>query len=386
MKTVYTNISPITNAYTNFNHIFYLKNKLKAKKVYLCIWDSFVLEDPRFYRKIDARKNKLHKLEENIRILEKLLKYCKIDYKIIYFSEAWDRLFKKTAFSMLFKKIVSKINFKDMIKGFDLTYIPFEDISVSKINYIIADYLIALHLNELFPELCENIPEIYLTSTRFKIFNNIIYSVLSENYGYLKFPELVLTENIPVIIHSKTGIIPSLEMNYDSIHKIVKNHFENRNDQKEILDFLKVLNCVIDNFEYKNKKVKLNSLFNILKNDKSLVIENLSLNLKNYFDKIKEILKTSKVEEKKKSLFITEEHEFERIRNLNPLKLRILKYCNGNNSSLDIARKTGLNFGTISSYFTQLKKQGLISNSKKPERKFQNIVLDFDSINFRSLK
>ena len=27
MKIIYTNISPTTNAYTNFNHIFYLKKQ-----------------------------------------------------------------------------------------------------------------------------------------------------------------------------------------------------------------------------------------------------------------------------------------------------------------------------------------------------------------------
>lgn len=381
MKTVFTNISPITNAYTNLNHIFFLKNKVKAKKVYLCIWDSFVLEDPRFYRNIGLRKNKLEKLKENINVLEKLLKYCNIDYKIINFSEAWDRLFKKTEFSMLFKKISSKINLGDIKEGFNIKYIPFEDISVSKINYIIVDYLIALHLHELFPELCENMPEIYVTSTRFKVFNNIIHSVLSEGYSYLKVPELVLTEDIPVIIHSKTGIIPSLEMTYDSIYKIAKDHF-NKIENKEILDFLKVLNCVLDKFEYRGKKVKLETLFDYLRRNKTLVVESLSLNLKNYFDKIKEILNEEKLEDKKKSLFVTEEHEFDKIRNLNPLKLRILKHCNGTNTSLDIARKTGLKLSTISSYFTQLKKKGLISSLRKPERVFQNIVLDFESVNF----
>ena len=47
MKIIYTNISPITNSYTNINHIFYLKNQ-KPQKVYLCVWDSFVFEHPVF--------------------------------------------------------------------------------------------------------------------------------------------------------------------------------------------------------------------------------------------------------------------------------------------------------------------------------------------------
>ena len=41
MKIIYTNLSPINNAYTNLNHIFYLA-KHKPQKLYLCIWDNFV--------------------------------------------------------------------------------------------------------------------------------------------------------------------------------------------------------------------------------------------------------------------------------------------------------------------------------------------------------
>ena len=70
MKAIYTNISPVNSAYTNLNHIFSLK-KHNPQKVYLCVWDNFVYEHPAFERDLDHTTNKVEKLQENVKILEK---------------------------------------------------------------------------------------------------------------------------------------------------------------------------------------------------------------------------------------------------------------------------------------------------------------------------
>ena len=95
MKIIYTNISPVTNTYTNINHIFYLA-KHKPQKVYLCVWDKFVFEHPVFEKSLGNTTNKIEKLRENVQTLEKLMSYLKIDYKIIFLSEAMNRLFKNS--------------------------------------------------------------------------------------------------------------------------------------------------------------------------------------------------------------------------------------------------------------------------------------------------
>ncbi|GAG31220.1 unnamed protein product, partial [marine sediment metagenome] len=165
---IYTNISPVTKAYTNINHIYYLK-KQNPKKVYLCVWDNFVFEHPVFEKGLDHTTNKVQKLQENIEILEKLMNHLNIDYKIIYLSEAMDRFLKNSEYSQILHKILSRFKIQDLEKGTEIDYIPFNQISFSKINYIIADYLIAMYLPELFPELCSTAPNHYLTSERFKV-------------------------------------------------------------------------------------------------------------------------------------------------------------------------------------------------------------------------
>jgi len=43
---------------------------------------------------------------------------------------------------------------------------------------------------------------------------------------------------------------------------------------------------------------------------------------------------------------------------------------------LDIARKTGLKLSTVSTYFSHLKDQGLITNERKPRRIIDNIIIN----------
>ncbi len=382
MRTVYTNISPITNAYTNINHFFYLKKHLNVDRIYLCIWDSFIFEDSRFDRFLDPKTNKFQKLEENVKFLEKILSHLGFDYRIIYLSEAWDRLFKKSNFSSIFQRISSKINMNDLKKGFDLLqYVPFGEITISKISYTIADFLIALNLHELFPEYAATSPDYYLVCERFKVFQKLILNTL-EGYGVLKFPEIVIVKDVPVIM-DKNGFIPSVDMNLDAISKILREYFENSDvKEKELLDFLNVLGSVLKNFDFQGGKISKMMLKNkLLSCDKGFISSCLALNLYNYFKQIKTITQKEQVKERSKSLFISEADEFNRyIKPLNWLKIKILQHCDGTNTSLDISKKTGLNFSTVSVYLGYLKAQKLITEDKRPRKAIQNIVINLEEL------
>ena len=134
MKIIYTNISPTTNAYTNFNHIFYLK-KQKPQKVYLCVWDLFVYESP--ILNSSTEKSKKEKLKTNVQMLEALMKHLNLNYKIIYLSEVWSRALRNQEVSKLYQSVLATIDLEKIRKGFTIKYIPFGDISLSRINYII---------------------------------------------------------------------------------------------------------------------------------------------------------------------------------------------------------------------------------------------------------
>ncbi len=382
MRTVYTNISPITNAYTNINHFFYLKKHFKVNRVYLCVWDSFIFEDKRFEKFLDPKTNKFQKLEENVKFLEKILSYLGFDYKVFYLSEAWDRLFKKSQFSNIFQRISSKINMDDLKKGFELLqYVPFGEITLSKVSYTIADFLIALNLHELFPEFAQTSPDYYLVCERFKVFQKTILDTLGS-YGFLKFPEIVIVKDIPVIMDKK-GFIPSIGMNLDEIARIFREYFEKTLiKEKELFDFLNVLNSILKSFDFQGAKVSKMELKNkLLSCDKEFVSSCLALNLYSYFKRIKTLTQKEEVKKRVGSLFISEAGEFNRyIKPLNWLKIKILQYCDGTSTSLDISKKTGLNFSTVSVYLRYLKNQRLITDDKRPRKAVQNIVINLEDI------
>ncbi|MEK6891114.1 MAG: hypothetical protein AABX03_03160, partial [Nanoarchaeota archaeon] len=298
MKIIYTNISPINNAYTNLNHIFYLK-KHNPQKVYVCVWDSFVYEHPLFEKSLDNTTNKEQKLKENVLILEKLMSSLKIDYKIIYLSEATNRLFRNSQYLLQFHGILSNIKVEELKMGFGLEYVPFGKISLSKLNYIIADCLIATYLPELFPEICSSAPNYYLTSERFKAFENNINTYLKTNFSKHIPPKRIFVKGVPVIMHPEKELIPSLEMSIDSISHIVKSHYTKKPDAREFSDLIEMLSSILGEFELKDKKikkVKLERMYNRLNYE--AFIEVISKNLYNYFIKIIEI--TSKIDIQKR--------------------------------------------------------------------------------------
>ena len=381
MKIIYTNISPITNAYTNINHIFYLK-KQKPQKVYICIWDNFVYEHPVFEKSLNTTTNKTEKLQENVKIIEKLLSYLKIDYKIIFLSEAMNRLFKNPTYLSEFQSILSQIRIEELKKGFALEYIPFDKISLSKINYIIADYLLATYLPELFPELCSSAPNNYLTSERFRAFHNKINQYLKTHFSKHIPPKTIFVKGVPVIIHPKKEIIPSLEMSVETIKKVTESHYLKLPQIKEFYDLIEVLSAVLHNYKFKNRKLKKGEVESIFKKLKYKdFIEFISENFYEYFAKIRNITSKIEIEKQKKTLFISNYHEFNAcLKPLNNIKFKILKNCNGNNSSLDISRKTGLNLSTVSTYLAHLRAKKLISSSRRPRRLIDSFVIDLEAI------
>ncbi len=379
MKIIYTNISPITNAYTNLNHIFHLK-KQNPQKVYLCVWDNFVFENPIYEKSINNKEKKSERLQENVRILEKLMTHLKIDYKIIYLSEAMNRLLRNPYRFSEFQTILANIKIENLSKGLEINYIPFNEISVSKINYIIADYLIATSLPELFPDLCSSQPTHYLTSERFRAFHSITNHCLKTGSSKYVFPKCLFVTGVPVIMHSDKKTIPSLEMSFESIKQIVRNHYKKMPQKKEIHDLSNVLFSVLSKLIFKDRKIGKREIEKIIeKMTYSDFIDFTSLNLYNYFHEINKITSKIKISNQKQSYFIKNYEEFNsKIKPLNSIKLEILKNCNGNNSSLDISRKTGLKLSTVSTYISHLKNQKIIDDAKKPRRLIDSFVIDLE--------
>jgi len=379
MKIIYTNISPTTNAYTNFNHIFYLK-KQKPQKVYFCIWDLFVYESP--ILNASTERSKKEKLKANVQMLEALMKHLNLNYKIIYLSEVWARALRNQEASKLYHSVLATIDLEKIRKGFSLEYIPFGDISLSRINYIILDYIAATYLAELFPEFCNGQPTHYLTSERFKVFRDDIDHLLKIQSRYSP-PTNIYVTGVPVIIHQKDRIIPSSEMSKDTIQRIVESHYKNKKpSEKEISELFDVLFSVLDTLEFENNKLTRDDAEKIISKLEHLeFIELIALNLYIYFDSLKKIIAKIAVSDEKRSKFIDTSNEFEKvIKPLNEIKLTILRLCDGKNSILEISKKSELKLSTVSTYVTQLRNSGLVSLEKKPKRTVEHLVLNLGGI------
>ena len=339
MKVIYTNISPTTNAYTNFNHIFYLK-KQKPQKVFLCVWDLFVYES--HLLNDVTEKSKKETLQANVRMIEALMKHLGLNYKIVYLSELWSRAFRNKEITDIYHKSLSIIDLEKIRTGFSLQYIPFGNISLSRINYIIMDYLAATFLPELLPESCNGQPTHYLTSERFKIFRDDIDHILKSKSKYYP-PKNIYVTGVPVIIHAKDDIIPSSEMSKDSIRRIVESHYEKKkSSEKEISELFNILFSVLDTIVIRDAKVGRKAAEELISEIESLeFIEIISENLYYYFDRLKKIVAKISVTEESKNKFIDSSKEFEKtIKPLNKIKLTILKYCDGKNSILEISKKS----------------------------------------------
>lgn len=379
MKILYTNLSPINNAYTNLNHLFHLK-KQNPQKLYLCVWDSFVYESSLF-EKGNANKSKNDKLQENIEKIEKILTYLKIEYKIIYLSEAMNRLFKSSNHLLQFQTLLSNFNIEQLKKGFELNYIPFGSITLSRLNYIIADYLIATYLPEIYPELCSSQPTHYLTSERFRVFQDEIDHTLKNNSSKFVPPKTIYVTNVPVIMHPEERIIPSLEMSYESIKRIVSAYYSKKPTSKETIDISEILLNVLSDLKHKDKKYFKNDLNELTKLKHEEIVDLISLNLYKYFEEINRITAEVVIQKQKKSHYISTFRDYKDfIRQMTDIKLEILKHCNGRNSSLDISKLTGLKLSTVSTYMTHLKDSRVIEDAKRPKRLIDSFVIDLEAL------
>lgn len=379
----YTNISPITITYNNINHFIFIKKNINPRRLYVCVWDNYLFEDERFHF-LNKRKNNSELLKENVEYLEKVMNYLKIDYRIIYLSEAWDRMLKSSEYSSDFQKILSDIKMGDIIDKAKTKYLHLNEVNVSKINYIVADYLIATNLNNIYPEICSSPPNRYI-GLYIKLFEKSVNRLIKDK-PFQKFPKISAVNNAPLILHKKSGLIPSKGMEIVMIKDIIKNNINSDFvNEREISDFIDVLDDVLGErgLEWKDKKVNKDELkyhlLNSLK-DKELIIEVLSKNLINYYLKLDSLISDIPVSFRETTMYIKNPKEYDKyVKNLNNVKLRIIKLCDGKRSSLDISKKTGLNLSTVSTYLSRLKNMNIIDQDRKPKRKYDNLVINFDA-------
>jgi predicted regulator of amino acid metabolism with ACT domain len=152
---------------------------------------------------------------------------------------------------------------------------------------------------------------------------------------------------------------------------------ENYPEDKEILKDLIRLGLRIKDSSLKHK---IESLIKDIDkpHNKEIIIQETAKIFYSYFSHIKSLIENSEESEIKKITYVDNKEKFEKIfKNINPAKLEILKHCDGKNSIEDITQKVSMKESSIRSYISRMKNEKLITDSKKPLRLIDEIVINF---------
>ncbi len=162
-------------------------------------------------------------------------------------------------------------------------------------------------------------------------------------------------------------------MSKGEIEKIIKQNISNK-------EILKDLVCIGTKLEDPSLTHKINALIkNINKLNKEVLIKDVTEILNHYLSIVKKMIDSSEDENIKKITYIDSKEKFKKIlETLNPSKLEILKHCNGKNTTEEIVELVSMKPSSIRSYLSIMKKEKLITNSKKPLRLIDELIISFE--------
>ena len=185
-----------------------------------------------------------------------------------------------------------------------------------------------------------------------------------------------------VIEGNLSEYIKKHSLDIKEISKILENYYlKNEINGSEVRELIDILGRVVDSFKYNGYMIDKNSFILKLKlYGKNEFIGYLSVAFEDFYKKIEEII-YQKNNEIFESITLCNIEKFsEKIKPLNSLKLKILRLCNGTNSSEEIARTLKLNQNTVAVYITQLRKNNMVTSERNPKR-----INDFITLNFKEM-
>lgn len=373
-KIIYSNLSatgvhyPAVDYLLNI-HEFYEEGDL----LILCFWDYEIYNFKNAQKKIS---NDAIKVREITGELSKLLNGLKIDHKIIYLSDGIRRINNNEEFFTLLLNCYNSIT---MGKIEDIyrknKYLKLRPTTLGKINFMVIDYLIAIFFKELYPSLSKGKQvDIYHTGERFLGVKEAIEETISLNELVVHFPSIKYWKALPILNYT-TGNWISAAMSKAEMERVIG---ENYPEDKNVLKDLIRLGLRINDPSLKHK---IESLLKDIEEttNKERIIQETAKIFHSYFSYVKSLIDKSEESEIKKITYVDSKEKFEKVLGaINPAKLEILKYCNGKHSIEDIIKQSSIKESSVRSYLSRMKKEKLITNSKKPLRLVDEIVIDFN--------
>lgn len=374
MRTAYVQCLPISTSYANIIHMTEAARLTRADRFFLCVWDAVAFEDPAFYSRSDGRRSRTEQVQETVAIHQKLLEVTGAEVHVVYLSEAWGRLFSKPQLARLFNSILAKTRVSELAAK---TGLPGEDLSLSRINYTIADTIVAANFHKIFPEISPTAPGQYVTSRRLAPFMPAIKEVMRESGSREGMPDVVWVQPFYFIIDTK-GIVPSIEMNERKIYDVMKDAFLARPPKNT--DISRMYSLMGINPE-RRKAIPAAPGKSEEESEAEKAASSLAQDMHRWFSKVKLSIERPLPNNEARSIKVTNPDQFHRsVRPLSAVKLRIMSLCDGTRTSYHIAKQLGLKQVTVSVYLGRLRSLGLVSEGRRPNRKVSSLIVDLDAM------
>ena len=380
---VYANMSYASMDYVQIDFFIELKRKVpNIDMLYLCIWDKRIFEDKGFYESLLANETSEEKLKKMVEKVEQLLISLDIkNYELIYLSDAIERLSSDKNITEIVERTTSKINLGDLERMYKkISYI--RPVPISRIIYLIYDFLICLYLNEIYPTFKYE-PNIYYAGDRSKPLNSFVSDVLTEKKKPVREIKKVYYLAPKALINEKDRVNwPYLKMDSEIVKKSIYQYFEKQTEiKKKAEELLRLFAKVTKDITlYKKKKIekipleKAIYLLDSLKKDD--ISETIYLNMMEYFNLIDKKMEKISIKKTKNIIFIKDAENFDKIFSiLNPAKIEIIKLCDGTRSISQIAQNCKLKDNSVRCYISELRKNRIISNEKNPNKVINEIVI-----------
>ena len=340
--------------------------------VTILLHDNNMLVHPRGRRELLSKSyvslsKFIEKISDEIETILIIFKADMSNISILKASDLWIKIFQNQEFFEFYSllgEIRLHANFFDKkfhSRAYHAIQIPFDlyvatnyarlyDISVDGPNFLISS------LNRAY---------FYI-----HIRDRIASSPYSPSQG-IRSITVCQMKPIPYVAYNDN--LPTCDMSFNAVSDIIKNaKLDIRDRNKLMKNLLLSLHKFLQVVEIIPRTVSLRN-----GNTNSEIAYNLYLILNSTAEKMKMYPNYAK-----KSLLIDSMFRFKDLREVFSSKamLKVIAYCNGELTTSDIAKITGLQLSNVSSYMAKLRSLGLVTFDKKPLLKPDSLIIDIKNI------
>lgn len=374
-RLIYTNLHGYGLHYPLIDYLLNIKSFYqKGDFLVVNFWDlqTYYFEAGGFVNHIENKKA----VREMSTEISQFLNALGIRHKIIYLSDGIRRLNSREHLFTILLNCYGQIRFADIEDTYvKHKYLKLRPTTLSKINYMVIDYLICIYFDTLYPNVSQGMnPSIYHTGERFSGIRENIERTLQWSDSLVTLPKVCYWKALPLLNYNQENWM-NITMNKSDLNDVIEEFYD---DDKTMLKDLVSIVCRLNN---KRLNHKVNELYTLIDDDgdREMIIEETTDIIYEFFSRIRDLIRKSRTSEIKKITYVeTKEHLHKVLSTINPSKLEILKLCNGENTIADIIEKTSMKESSVRSYISRMKVEGLITNAKKPLRLTDEIVINFE--------